>query len=42
MIFWWLIIMTIALTGLLLGYAILTNEELKGEIMNSIQLLKDG
>ena len=41
-IFWWLIIMTIALTALLLGYVILTNEGLKGEVMDSIQLLKDG
>ncbi len=41
-IFWWLIIMTIALTALLLGYVILTNEGLKGEVMDTIQLLKGG
>ena len=41
-IFWWLIIMTIALTALLLGYVILTNEGLKAEGTDAIQLLKDG
>ena len=41
-IFWWLVMMTIVLFGLVLGYLILSNEELRGEIMDSIQILQDG
>ncbi|NRB26351.1 MAG: hypothetical protein HRU37_01560 [Roseibacillus sp.] len=40
-IFWWAVVVVVAFTVLTLGYTVITNEELKTEIIESLDLLRD-
>lgn len=40
-LFWWAVVIVVAFTVLILGYAVITNEGLKTDIMESLDLLRD-
>lgn len=40
-LFWWAVVVVVAFTVIILGYTIITNEELKTEIIESLDLLRD-
>lgn len=40
-LFWWAVVIVVAFTVLILGYAVITNEGLKTEIIESLDLLRD-
>jgi len=40
-LFWWAVVIVVASTVLILGYAVITNEGLKTEIIESLDLLRD-
>ena len=41
-IFWWAVIVLLVSAALLLGYMVLSNEELKAEIIESLRVMMDG
>jgi hypothetical protein len=40
-LFWWAVVIVVVFTVLILGYAVITNEGLKTEIIESLDLLRD-
>ena len=41
-IFWWLVVMALVITAGTVVYSILSNEELKSELMEAFNLFRDG
>jgi hypothetical protein len=41
-LFWWLVALGASLVALVLGYIVLTNEELKSQLIESFNLFKNG
>ncbi len=40
--FWWAVVVVLVSTALLLGYMVLSNEELKTELIESLKVMMDG
>ena len=41
-IFWWAVVMALVTTAVIVVYGILSNEELKSELMEALDLFRDG
>ena len=41
-IFWWVVVVVLVSTAFLLGYMVLSNEELKTELIESLKVMMDG